>query len=59
MRKKWTVFFWIVLAALVLASCGSAENQGLSERDKDISPDLEYKSSMELEYAEEFAVDYY
>lgn len=59
MRKKWTVFFWIVLAALVLASCGSAEDQGLSERDKDISPDLEYKSSMELEYAEEFAVDYY
>lgn len=31
----------------------------LSQRDTEISPDLKYESSMELLYAQEFAVDYY
>lgn len=59
MRKKLTVIILIIMAAFVLVSCGSAQNAGLSERNTDISPELEYDHSMELEYAKEFSADYY
>lgn len=51
---------------MVLASCGSSgdgdgdgDGSSLEERDTDISSELSYSSSLELDYAKEFAVDYY
>lgn len=51
------IFSFIVTA---LVSCGSPEEtkDRLSE-DRDISPEIEYESRMNLEYAQEFAVDHY
>lgn len=60
--KKRTVSIILTLLFIMtaLVSCGSSEETGdrLSE-DRDISPEIEYESRMNLEYAQEFAVDKY
>ncbi len=60
--KKRTVSIILTLLFIMtaLVSCGSSEETGdrLSE-DRDISPEIEYESRMNLEYAQEFAVDIY
>lgn len=60
--KKRTVSIILTLLFIItaLVSCGSSEETGdrLSE-DRDISPEIEYESRMNLEYAQEFAVDKY
>lgn len=68
-KKKKVLVSCIVMffLALSLAGCGSSESSqkentaiiSLENRDTDISKQLSYESSMELKYAERFAVDYY
>ncbi|MBS6397123.1 MAG: ABC transporter substrate-binding protein [Clostridiales bacterium] len=59
MRRKLTAILLCCIWMSAAVGCGASQSTGLQERDKDISPDLVYEHSMELKYAEEFAVDYY
>ncbi len=59
MRKKRTVFFFGLLLALLLTACKGEKETAETERNTDISSQLTYESSMELDYADKFAVDYY
>jgi len=59
MKKMLTAVFLCVAAALFITACGMAQKDAASGADTDISPNLTYSHSMELEYAEEFSVDYY
>lgn len=43
----------------MLAGCASQKQDTIEKRNTDISKDLTYDHSMELEYAKMFAVDYY
>lgn len=58
-KSRYRILIWfIILAGAVLFSgCGSRKQDQMN--DKNISPSLTYESSMELIYAEDFAVDYY
>jgi len=59
MRKMAVVLLCFILIFTV-SSCGSPSEADLLEtRNTDISPDLTFDHSMPLDYAEEFAVDYY
>lgn len=62
MKHKKIFLILLIFSFIVTAfvSCGSPEETKarLSE-DRDISPEIEYESRMNLEYAQEFAVDYY
>lgn len=57
--KKFTAVFLIVLIGLLAVSCGGAGETAVQEQDRDISSELTYSHSMELELAERFSVDYY
>ena len=57
MKKKITAGIVSAILAISLTACGSAGRT--SEKNTEISKELEYDHSMELEYAEEFSVDYY
>ena len=57
MKKKITAGIVSATLAISLTACGSAGRT--SEKNTEISKELEYDHSMELEYAEEFSVDYY
>ena len=48
-----------VTFCLMLAGCASQKQDTIEKRNTDISKDLTYDHSMELEYAKMFAVDYY
>lgn len=48
-----------VTFCLMLAGCASQKQDTIEKRNTDISKDLTYDHSMELEYAKQFAVDYY
>ena len=48
-----------VVFCLMLAGCASQKQDTIEKRNTDISKDLTYDHSMELEYAKMFAVDYY
>lgn len=58
-HKLWCIM--VMLVCLVfLASCGlSKENRDVLKVDEDISPELTYDGREELQYAKEFALDYY
>lgn len=59
MRKLAVILLCFVLA-FPMASCGSAPKTDLLEtRNTNISSDVTFDHSMPLDYAEEFAVDYY
>lgn len=62
MKPKKISFIFLILILIMSAfvSCGSPQEaeERLSE-DSDISPALEYEGRMNLEYAQEFAVDKY
>ena len=59
MRKMAVVLLWFILIVTV-SSCGSPSEADLLETcNTDSSPDLAFDHSMPLDYAEEFAVDYY
>ncbi|MCC8141553.1 MAG: ABC transporter substrate-binding protein [Lachnospiraceae bacterium] len=56
---KWkTLSFWLI-PILLLTSCGSSQGVIRDSERWNISKELEYESSMELQYATEFSVDYY
>ena len=57
MKKKIAAGIVSAVLAISLTACGSAGR--MSEKNTEISKELEYDHSMELEYAEEFSVDYY
>lgn len=59
-KRTASIILTLLLIITALVSCGSSEETGgrLSE-DRDISPEIEYESRMNLEYAQEFAVDKY
>ena len=56
MKKKIAAGIVSAILAISLTACGSAGRP--SEKNTEISKELEYDHSMELEYAEEFSVDY-
>lgn len=74
-KKAALLFTFVLAGTMLLGACGNDAGEtgaltesvfsadtssGINEdRDLDISPQLQYESSMELEYAREFAVDYY
>jgi iron complex transport system substrate-binding protein len=59
MRKKLTAVLLTAVMACTMISCGSSGETEAAEKNIDISPELTYSHSMELTYAEKFAVDYY
>lgn len=59
MKKKWSVIILGILAACILASCGSSQGAVSLETDKEISEALTYDHSMELVCAEQFSADCY
>lgn len=70
MHRIWkTIVSCLMLLAILLplSGCGGSHDSessdpagvSLENRDTDISGQLQYESSMELSYAEQFAVDYY
>lgn len=58
-RKKQILFLIFIMAAVLLTSCGQKEDAGSLAVDENISASLTYDHRMQLDYAKEFAVDYY
>ena len=60
MRKQAFAILLCLALLFTLTACGtSSEPDSLENRDTAISPDLTFDHSMPLNYAKEFAVDYY
>ncbi len=60
MIKRQILFLLTIFLMLSVFGCGSIQEEfSLEDRDTDISDRLTFDHSMELSYAEEFAVDYY
>lgn len=59
MMKHLTALLLCIAIVFTAASCSPQDTPSLLDRDTDISPELQFDHSMELTYAEEFAVDYY
>lgn len=58
-KKKWYILFFGMVLMAFLVSCGKTQDTDKASGDTDISPSLVYDCRMELDYAEEFTVDYY
>ena len=58
-KKKWYFLFFSMVFMTFLVSCAKTEDTGKAPGVTDISPSLVYDCRMELDYAEEFTVDYY
>lgn len=66
-RKKGTLMLVFCLAVFMTTGCGMSVDGGKENEtekspkagDKEISSELHYEKSMDLQYAEEFSVDYY
>lgn len=60
MKNKLTAVLLCMALLSNIAACDSENKQfSMEERKTDISQELQFDHSMELDYAEEFAVDYY
>lgn len=64
MKRKISIVVLVAVMMLELAGCGKDSGLDVEEAkqiqvDEEISTDLVYESRMELEYATEYAVDYY
>ena len=61
MKKRFTgLFLSLLILLLTVSGCGQDAGGGSAgAHDTDISRELVYEDSMELLYAEKFAVDYY
>lgn len=64
MKRKISIVVLVAVMMLELAGCGKDSGLDVEEAkqiqvDEEISADLVYESRMELEYATEYAVDYY
>ncbi len=58
-RKKLTILSLSAMLVLSVSACGNAEIPESPEDNLEISEALTYDHSMELQYAQEFSVDYY
>lgn len=58
-KKKWLGSFLSLMLLSLMVSCGTPQDTKQMEKEHEISPSLTYDCGMELDYAEEFAVDYY
>lgn len=58
-KKKWYFLLFCMLCMALTMSCGKNRDREEPLADVDISPSLVYDHKMALDYAEEFAVDYY
>ncbi len=56
--KKIGLWCMLLFACIQMAGCGDGQTSWKSE-DHEISSELTYEKSMDLDYATEFAVDYY
>ncbi len=58
-KSRYRILIWFIMlaGAVLFSGCGSRRQDQMN--NKNISPSLTYESSMELIYAEDFAVDYY
>lgn len=59
MIKRLAAIFLSIITVFTMTSCQNAQDTKNAVRDTDISPELTYSHSMELDFAEEFSVDYY
>ena len=60
MRKKLLTILLCVLMLCMLSACTKEQDTfSIDNRNTDISDDLELTGTMELDYADQFAVDYY
>lgn len=59
MIKKLTAIILSIATVFTMTSCGASPDTAADVKDTDISPELTYSHSMDLEFAGEFAVDYY
>jgi iron complex transport system substrate-binding protein len=59
MMRRLTAAILSILLVLGLTGCGSSAEEAKEAQNTDISSQLTYDHSMELSYAQEFAVDYY
>lgn len=57
--KSRILILGMLLCMVSLAGCGKAEEDVSGGNSREISSELNYESSMELQYAEQFSVDYY
>lgn len=58
-KKKWFYIFFGLVLSFLMVSCGKTQDAHNQKKLHTISPELTYKSSMKLDYAKEFTVDYY
>jgi len=56
---KWKTLSFCFIPILCLTSCGSSQGVKSGSERWNISDELTYESSLELQYATEFSVDYY
>ena len=56
--KKIGLWCMLLFACIQMAGCGDSQTSWKSE-DHEISSELTYEKSMDLDYATEFTVDYY
>ena len=57
-KKRWYLASVFLLLMLLVCGCGK-EQTGWRSEDRTISAKLTYEKSMELDYATEYAIDYY
>lgn len=57
-KKRWYLAAVFLLLMLLVCGCGKEQTDWRSE-DRTISAKLNYEKSMELDYATEYAIDYY
>ncbi len=58
-KKILSMVLLCLMLMISFVSCGGRQDTKELETDRDISPSLSYDYSMELDYAQQFAVDYY
>lgn len=58
-KSKYLFRFFSLVLMILLVSCGTIQDINESIVKNEISPSLTYNHKMELDYAEEFSVDYY
>ncbi len=59
MKKRLTAAFLAVLTACSITACAAPQQEDANQKNTDISSELTYTHSMELEFADQFSVDYY
>lgn len=58
-KKRIAAIYLFVTGLLMLAGCSSPSSDSIEHLQKNVETSLVYESSMELQYAKNFSVDYY